>query len=234
MRKEILALLEKKFQGERKDGLNHLAGVIALQVTTEEEITAIVDKLTADGVKAFIVDWRKEADAEIHESNRTREVNLRKKYDFVDKKTVDPPKEPEETPATGALDAAAIQKIVSEAVGTATRSLLDEVNALKGETVYAGRRKLLEKELDNVPDGYKGKVLKDFDRMTFKDEDGFQDYLNDTKKDVVQFGQELAEKGLAGNHRPLFGSVNPEGVSAGVQSYIKEQSGGKTLSGKEV
>jgi hypothetical protein len=233
MTRKILALLEKKFQGERKDGLNHLAGAIALQVTTEEETTAIVDKLTADGVKTFIVDWRKGADAEINASNQTRETNLRNKYDFVEKKPAKGTDEQDVSPATGTLDAAAIQKIVSDAVSAATRPLLDEVNALKGETVSTGRRKLLEKELDEVPDGYKGKVLKDFDRMTFKDEDGFQEYLSDTKKDVAGFNQELAEKGLSGN-RPLFGSVNTEGVSAGVQSYIKESSGGKTLSGKEV
>ena len=37
MKGKILALLETKFQGERKDGLNHLAGAISLQVTTDEE-----------------------------------------------------------------------------------------------------------------------------------------------------------------------------------------------------
>jgi hypothetical protein len=94
---------------------------------------------------------------------------------------------------------------------------------------------LLESELANVPEGYKGRVLKDFDRMTFKDEDGFNEYLSDTRKDVAAFTQEMADSGLSGFSRPLFGTVDTDGVSAGVQNYIKEKSdGGKTLTGKEV
>ena len=43
---EIIALLETQFPGVRKDGLNQLARVIAMQVNTKEEATGIVGKLT--------------------------------------------------------------------------------------------------------------------------------------------------------------------------------------------
>jgi hypothetical protein len=234
MKEKILALLEAKFQGERKDGLNHLARVLSLQVTTEEEANVIVGKLSADQVSGFIADWRKDADAEIDKSNQTREANLRKKYDFVEKKPGNP-KEPDVPPATGTLDAAAIQKIVAEAVGAATKPLLEEVNAWKGSAIHTERRELLEKELSDVPESYKGKVLKDFDRMSFKDADVFNAYLDETKKDVSTFNQELADKGLSGHGKPLFGTVDKEGVSAGVLNYIKESAeGDKKLTGKEL
>ena len=48
LQEKILALLVAKFQGVRKDGLQHLAAAIGLQVTTEEEANQVVDKLTAD------------------------------------------------------------------------------------------------------------------------------------------------------------------------------------------
>lgn len=83
---EIVALLETQFPGVRKDGLNQLARVIAMQVNTKEEATGIVGKLTAEAVAKFVADWRKDADAEIDKANKTREDNLRKKYDFVEKK----------------------------------------------------------------------------------------------------------------------------------------------------
>jgi hypothetical protein len=234
MKDKILALLTAAFSGVRKDGLNHLAGALALQVTTEEEANTVVGKLTADRVNQFVTDWRREADAEVTRANKTHEDGLKKKFDFVEKK----PDKPVETPANvpeGALDAAAIQKIVTEAVNAATKPVMEEVATLKGSATGAQRRGLLEKELANIPEGYRGKVLKDFDRMTFKDEDSFNEYLSDTKKDVATLTQELADKGLSGFGKPLFGTVDTDGVSAGVQNYIKEKSDSKTvLTGKEV
>jgi len=234
MKEKILALLLAQFAGVRKDGLNHLANAIAMQVNTEDEVTAAVGKLTADSVNAFVTDWRKEADAEITKANKTYEDGLKNKYDFVTKK--EPDKGGNPTPPTpgGVLDAAAIQNIVAEAVKAATSPLLEKVATLEGGTINANRREALVKELASVPESYKTKVLKDFDRMAFKDEDGFNEYLNDTKTDVAGFSQEMADKGLSNHDKPIFGTVNQDGVSAGVQNYIKEQTGGSTLTGKEV
>ena len=229
---KILALLLAAFAGVRKDGLSQLAGAIALQATTEEEAQAVVGKLTADQVNAFVNDWRKEADAEITKANKTYEDGLKKKYDFVEKKAEETP--PVQVPA-GTLDAAAIQNIVTQAVQAATTPLLQKVAILEGGAITANRRELLVKELAEMPESYKNKVLKDFDRMAFKDDDSFSEYLNDTKTDVASFGQELADKGLGQQGKPVFGTVNQDGVSAGVQNYIKEKTDeGKDLGGKEV
>ena len=80
---QILALLVTTFQGVRKDGLNQLARSLALTVKTEDEAKEVVGKLTADQVKAFVSDWRKDADAEITKANQTYENGLKAKYDFV-------------------------------------------------------------------------------------------------------------------------------------------------------
>jgi hypothetical protein len=228
MKGKILALLEGKFQGVRKDGLNHLAGAMALQVATEDEASAAVERLTAEQVNQFVADWRREADAEITKANRTHEDGLKKKYDLVEKKS----EKPEGGNPPGAVDVDAIVEIVKTAVRSEYKERLD---ALEGSAVGATRRKLIEKELAGVPEGYRGKVLKDFDRMTFKDEDSFNEYLGDTKKDVATMVQELADKGLSGMNKPLFGAVDTEGVSAGVQGYIKERTESENrLTGKDV
>lgn len=235
MKEEILALLLAAFTGVRKDGLSQLAAVLAMQVKTKEEANEVIGKLTADQVNAFVNDWRKEADAEIEKANQTREANLRKKYDFVEKKPEDGNGGNPPTPPAGALDTKAVQNMITEAVKAATQDLQSEVAALKGSATTASRRAMLEKELSDVPESYKAKVLKDFDRMTFGDEDAFNEYLNDTKTDVATFGQELADKGLAGQGRPMFGKTDNNGVSAGVASYIKETTDpAKGLGGKEV
>lgn len=235
MKEKILALLEKTFPGVRKDGLNHIANTLALTVTTEEEATAAVGKLTADGVNSFITDWRRDADAEIDKANQTREANLRKKYDFVEKKEPGTGGTPTPPAPGGALDAAAIQNIVTEAVKAATTPLLQEVATLKSNATIANRRELLVKELDGVTESYKNSVLGNFGLIDFKDEEAFTEYLNGVKTNVATFKQELADRGLGQQGKPSFGTVNEDGVSAAVQSYVKEKTEGeKTLTGKEV
>lgn len=236
---EIVALLETQFPGVRKDGLNQLARVIAMQVNTKEEATGIVGKLTAEAVAKFVADWRKDADAEIDKANKTREDNLRKKYDFVEKK----PEEGGGTPPApaGTLDAATVQAMITNAVKEATKGLQSEVTSLQSAAVTANRRETLVKELADVPEAYKAKVLKDFDRVAklggFADENAFNEYLTETKNDVAAFGQELADRGLSLHEKPVLGSPNKDGVSAGVESYIQAkaaEAANKGLGGKEV
>jgi hypothetical protein len=112
MKEKILALLQSQFAGVRKDGLNHIANVLAFQVNTEDEAKTLAGKLTAEQVNSFIADWRKEADAEITKANKSYDDGLRKKYDFTEKKTEPANPIPPETDKDGKLDAAAIQKII--------------------------------------------------------------------------------------------------------------------------
>jgi hypothetical protein len=236
MKEKILALLQAQFAGVRKDGLNHIANVLAFQVNTEDEAKTLVGKLTAEQVNSFITDWRKEADAEITKANKSYEAGLRQKYDFTEKKTEPAnPTLPEPGKEVKDIDAAAIQKLVTDAIAAATKPLLEKVSAFEGANITASRRELLVKELELVPESYKAKVLKDFDRMTFADNDKFNEYLNETKTDVATFTQELADKGLSGQSKPYFGTTNQDGVSAGVQDYIKAQAeADKKLTGKEI
>ena len=112
---------------------------------------------------------------------------------------------------------------------------MEKVASLEGGATNATRRELLVKELADVPESYKTKVLRDFDRIAFEDEDSFSEYLNETKTDVASFGQELADKGLGQQGKPIFGTVNKDGVSQGVQNYITDKTDeGKALGGKEV
>lgn len=90
MKEKILALLTAKFSGVRKDGLTQMARIYALQVATEDEAKAIVDKLTKEQVDEFIKDFRGDVDKEVSDSNKTFETNLKKKFDFVEKGTSKP------------------------------------------------------------------------------------------------------------------------------------------------
>ncbi len=82
---EITALLVNKFSGVRKDGLAHVARLIALQATTEEEIQALVSKMDADKVTETVREYRKNVDKEVTDATKTHEANLKKKFEFREK-----------------------------------------------------------------------------------------------------------------------------------------------------
>ena len=131
--------------------------------------------------------------------------------------------------------------MITNAVKEATKGLQSEVTSLQSAAVTANRRETLVKELADIPEAYKAKVLKDFDRVAklggFADENAFNEYLTETKNDIAAFGQELADRGLSLHEKPVLGSPNKDGVSAGVESYIQAkaaEAANKGLGGKEV
>ena len=87
---QIIALLEAKFQGVRKDAIQNLASSIALQVEDEAGAKGIVDRMTAEKVNQFVTSYRSRIDKEVQQSNQAFEQNLRKKFDFTEKGTPQP------------------------------------------------------------------------------------------------------------------------------------------------
>lgn len=228
LQERILALLVAKFQGVRKDGLQHLAAAIGLQVTTEEEANQVVDKLTADKVSAFVTEWRRTADAEISKANQTYENSLKEKYDFVEKGKQTPPEG-----AGGAVTLEAISKLIEDKL----KGVQDSITTLNADKVADSRRKLFVAKLDEakVEGRQREMMLRNFDRInTFANDEDFNSYLTEAQGDIAALQQERADQGLQGHEKPIFGAVNKEGISSGVAEFIKERTESKTLTGKEV
>lgn len=233
----ILALLQAKFAGVRKDGLQQLAAVIGVQVANEEEANEVVGKLTADKVSKFVTDWRKTADAEIAKANKTHEDGLRRKYDFKEKEQPgDPnPGDPKPNPTGGALTADDIRAIIREE----NKAIREEYATLRAEKTTATRREQFVAKLDaaKIEGKERDMMLRSFDRIapTFKDDEDFNGYLTGMQGDLDAIAQERSDKGLSNHEKPLFGAVNKEGISAGVADYIASQSSANpTLTGKEI
>lgn len=88
----------------------------------------------------------------------------------------------------------AIMKLLKEQ-SEAINSLKGQIDSLQGDRVQDSRRTKLKKLVDNT--GTFGKsVLKQFDLMTFKDDDAFNDFLDDVQKDLDDINQERANEGL--------------------------------------
>lgn len=228
---QILALLQAKFAGVRKDGLAQLARMIALQVTSQEEAQALIDKLDVEKVTEAVKDYRKDVDKEVSEANKTYEGNLKKKFKFVELDDPTPADDP--TKKTNPDD---LQAAIKAAVAEVVKPLNDEIAALRGSKISESRLQMLTEKLGSCKDEtFKAKVLKDFNRMSFTDDNAFNEYLTETETDIAAFNQDLANKGLGEQGKPMFGQKNNDGVSSGVASFIQSQTEKEnSLGGKEV
>lgn len=228
---QILALLQAKFAGVRKDGLAQLARMIALQVTSQEEAQSLIDKLDVEKVNETVKEYRKDVDKEVSEANKTYEGNLKKKFKFVELENPTPADD-----STKKTDPNDLQAAIKAAVAEVVKPLNDEIAALRGAKISETRLQALTEKLGSCKDEtFKAKVLKDFNRMSFADDDAFNEYLTETETDIAAFNQDLADKGLGDLGKPMFGQRNNDGVSAGVASFIQSQTAKENpLSGKEV
>ena len=103
----------------------------------------------------------------------------------------------------------ALMKILKEQ-SEAIKSLKGQIDTLQGDRVNETRRTKLKKLVENT--GTFGKaILKQFDLMTFKDDDAFDDYLDEVQKDLDDLNQERANEGLQKlGTTPPGGKKNPE------------------------
>lgn len=234
---DILALLQTKFAGARRDGLEHLAGAILLQCSTKDEAQTIIDKLSDEKVKGYITDWRKKTDAEISKANNTHEATLREKYNLVEKDKGgngaggegDQGGNNQNQPAGLTLEA--ISKLIEDKLGGV-------VTTLNAREAAKGFRTTFEQELDK--EGIKGRqremMLRNFDRAnSFKTPDEFNTYLEEARGDISAIKQEQADAGLGQQSKPIFGAVNKDGVSTAVADFLAaSKSETNPLSGKEI
>lgn len=229
MKKTILALLVAKFQGARKDGLNVLAGILALQASTEDEAKALVEKITDAQVNEFIKDYRKDVDKEVSESNKTFETNLRKKYDFKEK-VVEPGNNPTDKPND-------IAEIVKAAVAAAVKPFEERLSGYETKNLADSRLAKLNEKLNGCKDEtFKAQTLKDFARMKFETDDEFAEYLKDKETDIKTANQNVANAALGGaSGKPMFAQKNEDGISKGVADFVASQKPeANAFTGKEV
>lgn len=226
---QILALLGKKFPGMRKDALQNMASVIALQVEDEAAAQTIIDHMTADNVQKFVQTYRSNIDREIQQSNQTVEQNLRNKYNFVEKQTQQ--QQQQQQQQDGALTFEQLKTLFAEQLAPLTQRMdaydLQRVGAARRET-YLGKlkaAKLSEAMIDMMS--------AQFDRMSFKDDAEFNSFLESSQPTIDKLSQQVANETLRNDRTPGFNTVNQDGVSKAVSDYLA-QGTSNPLGGKAV
>ncbi len=233
---KILALLVAKFAGVRKDGLALMARQLDMQVTTEAEAQALVDKITVEKVTEFVKTYRADVDKEISTGIKTNETKLKEKFDFVERnKSGDPDPDADPTDPKDPKDSKDVSAMIIAAVSAAVKPLQEQISSINNGKVNDSRKGTLETKLKDLPENFKTKVLKDFSRMNFESDEKFTEYLTETDTDITALKQELADSGLGQQGRPAFGQQNKDGVSQATLEYLKsKEKDADPMTGKEL
>jgi predicted outer membrane protein len=206
MKDKILQSLRNKYKnlGLSESVLAGMADMIAINTTEESNIETAVA-----GVENLAKSFQSEAD-------RIRtEATLKAKAESKGGESQE--KKPAET-ETKNEDVPAWAKGLIES----NKSLSEQLNAIKSGTTTTSRKSVLETKLKDAPESFKSKILKDFDRMAFGNDDDFNAYLTETETDLGAVTQEFANKGLSAHQSPITGGGATE---ASLDADIKAWSG---------
>ena len=228
MFEKIIELLTAKFTGIRKDAIEMLARNLALQCDNDDDVTAAIGKLTDEKVNEFVKGYRSQVDKEVSASISANEKNLRKKYDFVEKKEGNEPKK------TEGNDANDISAIINAAIAKAIEPFQNEISNLKQENTSKSRLQQVNEKLNACKnDVYKNQMLKAYQKMAFADDEKFNEYLTELDSDIAEANQSFANDSLRGV-KPLKSEVNNDGVSKAVSDFISSQSTDSAFAGKKI
>lgn len=229
MFEKIIELLTSKYTGIRKDAIEMLARNLALQCDNDDDVTAAIGKLTDEKVNEFVKGYRSQVDKEVSASISANEKNLRKKYDFIEKK-IDG-NEPKKMEGNDTND---ISAIINAAIAKAIEPFQNEISNLKQENTSKSRLQQVNEKLNACKnDVYKNQMLKAYQKMAFADDEKFNEYLTELDSDIAEANQSFANDSLRGV-KPLKSEVNNDGVSKAVSDFISSQSTDSAFAGKKI
>lgn len=219
MKKEILEALKAKFPGVSDEILSRIADKLAKTVTKQEEVATAVEGVTFQQVLESYGDSR------ATEAQKTAVTNYEKKHGLKDGKKIEESKpteqsKPNEETKPGEEEMPSWAKALIES----NKTLSDKLSAIEGEKVATSRKSSLEAILKNAPEKIRQRYEKDFARMTFKDDEDFNNWIGEITPDVEAITNEYQAKGGVVT-RPKAGAAGGKGEEKNpyLEARIKER-----------
>lgn len=188
MKTTIMNALKTKFDGVSDAILGRIADKLAKTAKTDEDVTTSVEGVTFQQILESYGDSR------ATEAQQSAVANYEKKHGLKDGKTVkadEPTKKVKEDVINDADDMPAWAKALLES----NNSLKSELEAIKGEKTTNKRKSELDKVLNKAPEKIRQRYTKDFERMSFKDDEDFNAWIGDITPDVEAITNEYNTKG---------------------------------------
>lgn len=181
VKKYIADKLTEKFEGVDEEVISRVSVAAAKNCKTEEDADAWIEKQTVHTLYKSYTDSRVTDAA--NKSVKTYEA----KYGLKDGKKVK--KEPEDDDDDDDDDEGKGKK--KDDMPAWAKSMFERLDALQQDKTKNTRRNSLTEALKDVKEENKANFLKAYERMSFKDDDDFNDWL---ENDVKSFAEEAIKK----------------------------------------
>lgn len=217
MKNKILEALKPKFEGVSETILSRVADKLAKTAKTDEDVNTLVEGVTFQQILESYGDSR------ATEAQQSAVANYEKKHGLKDGKSVktEPKTEPkaDDKSKTDVDDVPAWAKALIDS----NNSLKSELEAIKGEKTTNKRKSELDKVLNKAPEKIRQRYTKDFERMSFKDDEDFNAWIGDITPDVEAITNEYNTKGGVVRRPKSGGGGNGENENVHLKARIAER-----------
>ncbi|MCQ2105932.1 MAG: hypothetical protein MJZ26_09085 [Fibrobacter sp.] len=215
---QILEALKTRFQGVDAKTLARIAKTLAKKVKTEDEVQTAADGVT---IQQLMENY---GDSRATEATNSAVTNYEKKHGLKDGKPVtqepepNPGKEGQQGQKPGADDNTPewAKKLLST-----NEALQKRIDALETEKRQSTRKDKLAKALEKAPEKIRTRYQSDFERMTFKDDEDFDSYIEGLTTQSEEWSNEFSAPGKPGKTTPPKGGGSGSGtISPELQARI--------------
>jgi len=200
MKTKVLQTLKPKVAslGFTKEELESVVETISgtlQEDASEEQINAQVDA---------VIPYLK-----LSQSAVTRIVNAKKKEE--------PPKAPKASTTTKEAEEGAEPEDKFEKLLKVIEAQNAKIDSLVNKDVTASRRQTYAAMLKDLPEAIQKTKLKDFDRMSFKDQDDYDTFVQEAEADIPVIKQAIANSDLSEMDQPFLGKKNQSEENAFIE-----------------
>lgn len=193
MKAKIIEALKTKFDGVSDTILGRIAEKLNKTAKSEEDVNTLVEGVTFQHILESYGDSR------ATEAQQTAVANYEKKHGLKDGKSVkvDDSKDNNKsnTDKNNKQNDNDDVPAWAKALIDSNNALKNELDAIKGEKTANKRRTELDKVLNNAPEKIRNRYTKDFERMSFKDDEDFNAWIGDITPDVEAIVNDYNTKG---------------------------------------
>ena len=218
MFEKILAGLKTKFPGVDSKILERIAKKKAETTTTEDEVKTVVDGVTFQS----IID--SEGDRRANEAQSSAVSNYEKKYKLKDGKPSEPPQQDPPQPPTppAGWEDSEVLKMLKQ-IQQDNQQLRTEINGMKTKELGNQRKDKFSALFEGASDKLKERYMQNYDRLTFKDDEDFNGWLDQQKPFIESDIKEEKAQG-AKTTPPVGGKRKPgEEADPAVTAYLNAE-----------
>ena len=220
MFEKILAGLKTKFPGVDSKILERIAKKKAETTTKEEEVKTVVDGVTFQSI------LESEGDRRADEAQKTAVTNYEKKYKLKDGKPTEPQEPPHKTNTDEPPQGGAWEQVMEKLnkMEQTNNELQQRLNGFETEKLGNQRKQKFEALFEGASDKLKERYMRNYDRLSFKDDEDFNGWL-DTQKPFIDEDIKTEKAAGATNTPPLGGTRRKAGEQAdpAVTAYLNAE-----------